>query len=378
MSVSVRNSSAIAAIALGALACSNTTEPLARPLGADRAITAASIPYATGVHTAAIPLPANCGGGPLNAFAEVVGTCTPDSGNIYAFKWEIARGFHALTLPGDTLSAYARGVNDKGEVLIESFGGAGTTVGIWGWFGDVRWLRPLSTYVPGGCAPQAINDASEVIGNCFVGINDYPTVWTPYGTPDGLHPGGGAALVTGIAFGLSNAGYIVGGYGPGVSAWLFTPERALVILAADQTTGVYGMVATSVNNGGQAVGFAESADPNCGSRAVVWLRTDSITDLGVCGQATAITDDGIVVGTGQPYGGEPLDSTFAFVWTATGGMQLLPNLFGHTVRQNSSAGAINSKYQIVGGIKTGTGLASPSYTMMWTLPTGAAMQATVR
>ena len=332
------------------------------------------MPYATGVHTASVPLPAGCETGSLNDWTELTGSCSPgDTGTAVVFRWDRARGIQYLTFSNSDTTASPRRVNNSGQVLVElsTFtGGPSPNAAIWEWSGALRLLRPVSTYAS-YCLPGGINDLGAVVGGCDVSLNFFATTWTPFGTPDVVNVAGGPALGGGaFATAISDAGYVAGWGGPDDNAWLFTPSRQLLILPMLQNVGAYAMQAMAVNSSGAAAGNAETGNGNCPNEAVVWLQPDSVTDLGVCGQALGITDDNVVVGTGTPNGAEPLDSTFAFVWTAAGGLRRLPNLFGNSTRQNSSASAINRKYQIVGVLRSGprNALSNPTYTMLWTVP----------
>jgi uncharacterized membrane protein len=362
---------------LAVVACSDATQPIARPLHSTQAIAGASVPFATNVHTASIPIPAGCIAMDLNNIAEVVGSCggiyTPNTQS-YAFKWQADRGATYLTFQGDTANQ-AFGVNNKGEVVIGY--GTGNTprdVAIWDWFGNLTRRRRISPY-SSACQPNGgINDPGTIVGSCVLGANnttlsDVATLWTPYGTPDGLHPGGGAGLVPpGVGKSISNTGYIaIQSYDPTLAAYLFTPTLQLEPLASLDIANVNGMFVFGVNDLGQAVGAATTVgNSQCNEYAVVWLTPDSVVNLGVCGGASAISDNGVVVGSGSLT---DTSASFAFIWTASGGLQRLPNLFGQSTVQSSAALKINANNQILGSLIVGsTTVENPdTYTMLWTL-----------
>jgi uncharacterized membrane protein len=200
-------------------------------------------------------------------------------------------------------------------------------------------------------------------------LSDVATLWTPYGTPDGLHPGGGAGLVPpGVGKSISNTGYIaIQSYDPTLAAYLFTPTLQLEPLASLNIPNVNGMFVFGVNDLGQAVGAATTVgNSQCNEYAVVWLTPDSVVNLGVCGGASAISDNGVVVGSGSLT---DTSASFAFIWTASGGLQRLPNLFGQSTVQSSAALKINANNQILGSLIVGsTTVENPdTYTMLWTL-----------
>ena len=95
-------------------------------------------------------------------------------------------------------------------------------------------------------------------------------------------------------------------------------------------------------------------------------QRDSVVNLGVCGGASAISDNGVVVGSGSLT---DTSASFAFIWTASGGLQRLPNLFGQSTVQSSAALKINANNQILGSLIVGsTTVENPdTYTMLWTL-----------
>jgi hypothetical protein len=216
----------------------------------------------------------------------------------------------------------------------------------------------------------------------------FPTLWTTFGTPDALHPGGGPALgISGNAAGWTDAGFAAGTLfgnpcGPGGHAHGYVYNAVtqvqrvlpdLVIGGVDLNTFVF-----AVNDNGYAVGEAITLQPNCDDHPVVWLADGAPRDLGICGIATGISDDGIVIGTYENR--VPGDSSFAFVWTAATGVQRLPHLYAEHgaspgapfPNEGSAAIAINRRHQIL-GIAAAAGLNTEPPTaiaVMWTLPAG--------
>ena len=158
------------------IACSTNTAPIAPTTTTiDRAMSVDTIPYATGVHLAALPLNYTYTNFPMamNDFGEVVGTWVENAPNqigpTIAFKWQGSRGLTTLSLPAG-FQSQGVGVNDSGQVAITIDSSGGSVAAIWGWFGDVRYLRDLSTFSTAtehpACQALAINDHGIVLGQC--------------------------------------------------------------------------------------------------------------------------------------------------------------------------------------------------------------------
>jgi hypothetical protein len=376
--------------------CSETQTPLmasARQSLASAAVT--SLAYAPGVHVSAIPAldGANYSANGLNDWGEVVGQYT-NPANVApssAFKWEGSRGL--TLLPPDT--AYpeyeygAAGVNDSGLVALGIDSDSGGRAGTWGWFGQVKHLRMLSSFTNGmyipSCQMAGINDHGVTVGTCnIVGYDGespggtVPTVWTAYGTPDALFPGGGTNPVQGYAYAISDAGYIAGyqqitNSGKLPVAYVFTPMKQFALLMPLPVDSIEPATeAFAVNDSGYAAGFSsDNSLTPCGSgfrRAAAWLRGLTPVDLGVCGQAVGLTDDNIVVGNAVDSTGIGATSTtHAFIWTAARGVLRLPGLEGGTAlsQETSTVVAVNHVHQILGTIITSGGL---QRTVVWTVP----------
>jgi uncharacterized membrane protein len=362
----------IVLLLVGVVACSDSVAPPPATAPATAAATVINgVKIATGVHAATLPgldgptFTARA----INDWAEVVGTVTAAGGGTSAFHWQLTRGLTVLSASSATAGA---AVNNFGDVAVTLSTDTGAVAGVWPWSGPVRALRRLSSFHQGPAAPscvaRGINNARMLVGTCYVPVLDEetPTLWTADGRPDGLHPGGGSSgvPVEGFAYALSNAGFVAGG--PDESslsptAFLFTPADMLVPLPSELT----GMASSSwaalaVNDSGWAAGYSPSPSAPC-LRAVAWLRSNAINDLGTCGSATGITDDAVVVGTATDSAGNAL---YAFVWTADSGLRRLPGLDANGANETSSAVAINSSHQIVGSITS----QGAQHAIMWTLP----------
>ncbi len=116
-------------------------------------------------------------------------------------------------------------------------------------------------------------------------------------------------------------------------------------------------VAEWVNDNGMVVGYSDLPGeiPNpCGvvaSHAFAWTHAEGMVDLGtlggMCSRATAINNQGMVVGGSSLPGeidGRPKGKSHAFVWTQGGGMVDIGTFGGNY----SSAVAINNNGMVVG------------------------------
>jgi probable HAF family extracellular repeat protein len=214
--------------------------------------------------------------------------------------------------------------------------------------------------------------------------------WTSGGGMQDLGTLGGSA--TGYfseGYGINSAGQVVGysTYRSGSvtydRAFLYTPGSGMQMLPT--LGGGYGY-ATSINDSGQVVGYAQNGSNKFSP--FLWTATGGIQDLGVLpgldsGYAYAINASGQVVGAYYLTGGESrafrwtaaggmqdlgagnysaayginasgavvgTSGDNAFLWTQTGGVQTLPGLGGVDV-----ANGINSSGLIVGDVETGPG-----------------------
>jgi hypothetical protein len=360
------------------LACSNATNPLADPVDskAERAVAQApgSIPYIQGVHAAALPAFDDPALVPraFNDWGEVVG----DSFNLASstpstvFKWQATRGFQFLRLNPDSIPfASAVSVNDHGQVAVQlQPAGQPIEATIWDWFGHVKVLRPLGRGF--SCEPKSMNNSGIVLAVCYVpgqsqGANTYPTVWTPFGNPDGLHVGGGGSPILGIAGSISDAGYIAG-QTPNSTGFVFTPTKQEILLPPARATYPT-LLGAGVNDSGWVAGMVFDT-VHLHFEPAIWARNDSLylpypASSGEGGM-NSISDDGIAVGS-------VVDSVTGLgvpvIWTRANGLQRLPGLEGGALlaKESGTAGAINHVHQILGNIVMSTGR---NRAVVWTLP----------
>jgi uncharacterized membrane protein len=368
---SVRVRPLVVAAALAA-ACTDARVPLQPATPPTAALVARvdprSVPIALGVHTATLPGldgPTVTVGG-INDWAEVVGTMGSQ-----AFHWQLTRGVTLLTAPG-IQSSQAANVNQTAHVAVTVQTDSGQRVAIWDWSNSLHQLRVLSSFSFGGenfpfCYAAGINNNEQVLGTCFVYLSGtyVPTIWSPSGRPDGFGGPNGIGpgnLLFGEVDGYSNRGYVAGRADLGIG----TPD-GFIVSPAGIITMLPNGTAKAVNDGGDAVGMtyisnAAAPQPPCDD-ALVWFQGQPVQDLGVCGMATGITDDRIVIGTVTDSSG--LNALFAFVWTSADGLHRLPGLNATGAGETSSAVAINDQHQIVGSIIS----SGQQHAVMWTLPT---------
>jgi hypothetical protein len=334
-------------------------------VSASDTVTIDSFPFVPNVHTAALPtLPTTLSPSGFNDFGEVVGA---SGGRVWA--WEGSRGLRYFGPPAGYTIANASTVNNRGDIGVDLLPiGANypEQAAYIDWYGKVHLLRPLSNFTP-SCVINGINDSREAIGSCSVGTQHLSTIWTPFGTPVPLEPGGGAPLDGAHnVLTLSNTGYIfgydtLGETGP--TGFVFSPSRVLTTLQPSMFFLTGGM-----NDNGQPVGaILDFRIPNHGFTAPgVWF-TDTATELPVQGVAFAISDDSVVVGITEGSAYEP--GVFPFVWTATTGVQRLPGLEAdaklNQETMNTSFLYMNRSRQILGQIVKSDGTVA---FVIWTLP----------
>jgi|HubBroStandDraft_6_1064221.scaffolds.fasta_scaffold16784_2 hypothetical protein len=352
------------------VACSDATTPtVTRQLEAAVSTPNSTIPFLPGARVSVLTVLDGTiwDAVALNDLGEVVGWGNNGSGTSdQSFQWTPSFGLKILGsgMLEDSNASEAVSVNNSAQVL---FIGANARMGVWDWQGNVRFLRPLSSFNP-GCTPWQINDAGVSVGGCTAGGLSLATVWTKSGNPDALFISGGSTPVqVDIQYPLeiSDSNYIAGPLAR--DGFVFTPTKQLRELPFPTISGftVNEARPLAVNNHGQAVGFASTAGGStCFRRAVAWLTPGQVTDLGFCGSATGITDDATIFATRED---SATGAQWAVVRTNAGVLYRLPGLEGGTAlnEERSSVVALNHVGKALGGIVTS---ASVPHTVIWTLP----------
>ncbi len=240
--------------------------------------------------------------GAVNGRGQVVGYITNSQYRYEAFSWTAKHGMTLLGALGGNAS-YATAINDKGQVV--------------GW-----------TFDPSGAA-EAFS-------------------WTASGGMVGLGP------QTDIALGVNGKGQVIAnGLGDPQDAYVWTQKGGLVNLG---TFGGNVTEALAENNDGDVVGsstvFEDGSDD---SEPFLWTPSAGMIDIGPPsdqGVANAVNSAGEVVGVDGD------ETTLAFSWTSSGGMVDLGTLGGTL----SEATAVNNNGDVVGwsDLSDGTAVA-----VMW-------------
>jgi hypothetical protein len=360
-SFSARTAPLVLAVCVGA--CSDAaSKSLTAPTRAiDRALSSAPLANAT-IHD--IPALVNHDVTGMNDSDEVSG----DSGG-RPFKWSPARGIQWLSTNG-LLVAHTTSISNNGGVAGSAAAGDSNKIHgiVWLPNGTPR-IFPLiadSINLPpelGGpsCSIAAINVHGQLVGNCVVkdGFSSPelfqwhgPTI-SPPGVPEDDQ-------VTSI----SDDGWIGGGNTPAVfsttEAFIASPTGQTIILKnhENQETATPSWVFAVTRHG-----WAAGTDFEGGcDQAVAWLAHPGQVypefRMGTCGQATGITDDWYVVGTGIDAQ-QDRGSQWAFVWFPGPGLQRLPGL--GTSGEFSVAITVNAHHHVLGQIAVGTTV----HTVIW-------------
>jgi uncharacterized membrane protein len=237
----------------------------------------------------------------INDAGDVAGTIFAPLRSAASWNGSTVTAFGSL--PGYRES-FANDINNRGVLVGASVSGAA-----WETMEPTEWSG--SQIIDLGLAPgfsegmaDAINNAGQIVGLQFTPWGEEAaTLWdkgkvTPLTSP--------ARYSEAIA--INDSGVAVGGLNSQPVAWVNGVMSALPCSAGGN--------AYDVNNSGMAVGI-------CGNDAVLWdVATGAITDLGP-GLAQGINNSGVVVGrTGSDVYNPLVNQTF--VWSANGGMQILP------------------------------------------------------
>jgi probable HAF family extracellular repeat protein len=274
------------------------------------------------------------------------------------------------TLGGTTSDA--AGINQAGHVSGRSTTAAGD---LHGYFWTARTgMTDIGTLGGKLTFPTAINDRDQIVGYSQIGSNqpciqascNHAFIWTAktgmvdLGTVD-------SKTFNIIPQSINNRGEVVGYFetfaqGPGIGhgierPFIWTPKRGMVDLGT--LPGDIAGFATAINDDGQVIGhsFNCALGVSCLGQAFVWNADEGIVGLGTLGgtssSANAINDRGEITGVSDTTGG-----SHAFIWTHHFGMRDLG-----TLGSQSSGSAINGRGEIAGTYQSSVGQTRP---FLWT------------
>lgn len=241
--------------------------------------------------------------------------------------------------------ARAADVNEGGDVV----GAAGTDVGPGSPTRAFLWTRARRTLLDLGSldplVPQsgatAINDHGVVVGWTFTpdsGYTGHAFVWDPKASPLGMRDLGTLGGVDSIAYGINNAGTVVGSATTRrrvVRPFVWSPGQQAVV-DIGTLPGYDSGVARDVNDRGYVVGEAFNAATPKDTRAFLWNPvTHAVTALttpaGHGSQAYAINHYGVIAGRVDVPPTDPTrssDDIRAAIWNACTPLTLLPDDVG--------------------------------------------------
>jgi probable HAF family extracellular repeat protein len=300
----------------------------------------------------------------MNDAGSVVGSSQSLEQKRRAFLWNSETGMTDLGTLGGSF-AVAKDINNAGQVVGYSETSSGEVHPFF-WTSS-EGMRDLGTL--GGTYAEAtsVSDYGEVVGFSRLVPNNLQRHAFFWYAPNGMRDlgilGNRTQYFAGSeALGINNLGLIAG--------WSSSPERDTQALywsagtpdkiGLGQVPGGYYNQATGINNRNQMVGFSLVEGFN-GQKGFVWRPETGLVNLPVEARVPfAISDDGVIVGSGGDYG--------AFYWTATSGFHNLPtnNTFGAVYGVNNERQAVGSAV-FPGSGTTGEG-GFNQRAALWTLP----------
>ncbi|MEM7456953.1 MAG: HAF repeat-containing protein [Planctomycetota bacterium] len=254
------------------------------------------------------------------------------------------------TLPGTSI-AFARDINDRGEIVGDSRDASTSRFRAWVW--DDGTMTPLGD-LPGGAvesSARSINNSGQITGYSASSTGNRAFLWQS-GSMSNLGTMSGASRSE--AYGINNHGHIVGESNP-VGVRGFYRETTVMQDIGFLPGGLTDTTALGINDSSQVVGNSSTTSGGSNTRHAFRWEGGSMTDLGTLvgdtwSSAEAINASGDVVG----YSRDAAASHFsAFLWSG-GSMIDLGELAGGL--EFSYANDINNSGVVVGESRTADGL----------------------
>ena len=244
-----------------------------------------------------------------------------------------------IIVPG-ARSSYGSDISENGDIAV--VGDFNEVSRVYSW-NDAHGLVDIGDLGGGHLFTRDINATGQIIGLANVvpdASPDHSFSWTRAG---GIEDLGGLNGAGAFAEAVNDAGVVVGGSGGTSFRW--TSPGGMV----DIGVPYHGTYAVDVNNAG-AIAILDQIDGRSYSRAADGTLTD-IGDLGGgATRATAMNDNGMIVGSSQTAAGD----THPFAWTAATGMvdlagtSLVPVGWGEATDVNDS-GQVAGRSELTNG-----------------------------
>lgn len=299
-------------------------------------------------------------GNPVNGAGLVAGSAT-----IYGFRSPTDAGVYNLTTGtwtdlgtfGSSNEARAADVNEGGDVV----GAAGTDIGSGSPTRAFLWTPERPTLLDLGSldpldrqsGATAVNDHGVVVGWTYTpdsGYTGHAFLWDPKASPLGMRDLGTLGGVDSVAYGINNAGTVVGSATTRrrvVRPFVWTPA-AHAMVDIGTLPGYDSGVARDVNDRGYVVGEDFNAATPDDTRAFLWNPvTHAVTALnapaGQASRAYAINHYGVIVGRVDypPIEGSSSPDSKVAIWRGCTPLTVLPEDY-------ATATGITRRERIVG------------------------------